>query len=123
MASRFAFEEDGIRHDVDGDAACDNADIGRRLVVDAAEPHARDTFSGDLNGADASLRANTGVRFEAVNFELEAVRRRRTGEKKAYRVTVEHESRARPEARYVETLGPDEPRLFADGKDDVDRPA
>ena len=120
MAARLALEDDLIGHDVDRHAAFDHADIGRGLVVDAAEVHLRDALGGDFDRVDAFFRADPGMGFQAVDAKLHAVGGRRSGEQEADRVAVEHQAGARAQTGDVETFGADQPGLFADGEDDVD---
>src|SRR5262249_13807341 len=101
VAARLAPEDDGVRDDVDGDAAFDDADVRRGLAVDAPQAHSRDPLGRDLDGIDAFFRADARMRLEPVDFDLEAVRGGRAGEQEADRIAVENEPRARAQPRDV----------------------
>src|SRR6266571_793906 len=73
VTSRFAFQDDGVRHDVDRYAALDNADVRGGLVVDSTELHLRDALGRHFDGADSFFRANSRVSFEALNVKLHTV--------------------------------------------------
>src|SRR5207245_1364718 len=69
--------------------ALDHPEVGRRLVVDAAEPHTSDGLSRHLDGADALLGTDAGVGLETVHDEVHVIRGRRAGDQLVDAVAVE----------------------------------
>src|SRR6266571_5530948 len=120
VTSRFAFQDDGVRHDVDRYAALDNADVRGGLVVDSTELHLRDALGRHFDGADSFFRANSRVSFEALNVKLHTVGGRRFGKEKSDGVAIQDQSGACSQPAYVEALCADQTGLLANRKNHVD---
>ncbi len=116
VASGLALEKHGIGNDIDRYAALYQADVRRCLLIDPSQPHARDPLGRYLNRADSFLGTDSSMRLQAANVKLKTIGGRRLGKKKPYGVAVQHQPGARPQTRYVKTLGPQETGLFADGE-------
>ena len=61
------------RHDIGGEPAVHDAQVGGGLGVHAAQPHPRDGLARHLDGADAALGTDPRVRLEPVDREGQAV--------------------------------------------------
>ena len=87
--ARLGAQHDAVGDDVDGQAAFDAADVGRRRGVDAAESHGGDGLRRDLHRADAFLRRQARVGFEAVHGDMKTVGGRRTRDELVDAVAVD----------------------------------
>src|SRR5437773_9718702 len=120
-AARLALHRDLVGNDVAGEPSLDRPEVCRRLLVDTPEPHRGDRLAGDADRADALLGTESGMRFETVHGEGHAIRRRPLHHQLVDAVAIEHEAAARTQPADVEMLGAEQPLLFADGEEDVDR--
>ena len=119
-APRLALHHHAVRHDVGREPSLDHAEVGRGLLVEAAQAHGRDGLAGDLDRADALLRADAGVGLEAVDDEAHVIGRRRARDQLVHAVAVEHQPAPRRQACDVEVLGAEQAILFADREQDLD---
>src|SRR5436853_341418 len=120
QASRLPLHDHPRRHDVRGEAALDHPEIRGGLGIQPTELHARDGLAGDLDGRQAPLRADAGVRLEARHGKSEPVGRGSPRDELADAIHVEHEAPASLEAPRVEVLGPEETGLLADAQHQLD---
>ena len=86
VRARLADEAAEVGNDVRGAAALDRADVRRRLLVDAAEPHLRDRARCGGDRRAPVLREHAGVRGAAVEDDLEHDRRGRAEDHAADRL-------------------------------------
>ncbi len=122
-AARLGGEFDAVGDDVGGAAAGDLAEVGGGFVVDAQEFHAIDRACGDLDGVDACLRLEAGVRRAAVDDGVDRVLGRPAHEDLADRpVGVEDEGAFRPDLAVVEAHCAVHADLFADREYGLDQP-
>jgi hypothetical protein len=111
-----------LGHDV-GPArpAADGADVGRRLVVDAPQPHGGDRLGRSEDRAAADFGTQAGVSGGAVERGAQAVEGRRANDDLPdRRGMVEDEAERRAQDRGVERLGALQAGLLADGEQELD---
>jgi hypothetical protein len=102
-------------------AAVDRADVGGRLLVDAAEAHRGDRVGGRDDRAAPVLRSDAGVRGATAEVRLEPVVGRRGDDDLADRArVVEDVAERRAQRRRVERLGAGQRVLLADREQQLD---
>jgi hypothetical protein len=70
VAPGFPLDRHGVGDDVDGVATVDDPNVGRGLLVQAAESHPRDCFTRDPNGVDPLLWTDARVGLETLNGKM-----------------------------------------------------
>ena len=63
VRARFTLKHDQIGNDVRRHPAFDFPDVRGRFMIDAAELHRSQTFSGDLDSRNAFFGSDAGMRF------------------------------------------------------------
>jgi len=73
MPAALTFDHAVVGHDVGGNAAVDEADVGAGLFIEAAEPHRAYRPSGGLDRAAAALGLHAGMSGPAVERSPEGL--------------------------------------------------
>jgi len=76
-AARLPLDGHQVGHDVGGRTPRDDADVGRRLFIDAPQGHGSDRLGRHSDSVDAQLRVGARVGHLAVNAGAKGVLRRR----------------------------------------------
>ena len=108
-------------HDIAGGATADDADVGRRPLVEPAQLHVRDRRGGSGDRAVAVLRPNAGVSLDAGEISPHALLGRRGDDHLADRAgVIEDEAALGTQPARIEGLGAAQTLLLGDGQQQLD---
>ncbi|CDN43443.1 hypothetical protein BN871_CZ_00140 [Paenibacillus sp. P22] len=120
-AAGFGLQANVVADDIRGAAALEPADIGRRLMVDSSQRHARNRLGGDLDGADAVFRIDACMRRAAVDMDEDfCLGRSRYRDAPDRSVGIERIAVFGAQLAAVQRPGSGEARFLSDRNDELD---